>query len=315
MNISIIIPNYNGARLLEKNLPKIIASTASYKNGSVEIIVADDASEDNSLAIVDSIFSKKKQKHLVTKIIKNTDSKIRGFSKNVNRAVRSASGEILILLNSDVNPHSGFYKPLLAHFTNGSVFAVGCLDESKENGKIVYRGRGIGHWEKGFLFHSKGSVEKANTLWVTGGSGAFRKSIWDSLGGLYDIYDPFYWEDIDLSYRAQKKGYTVFFEKESRVVHEHTKGAIQTHFSKSSVQTIAYRNQFLFIWINATDISIILEHILRIPLFVLSAIRDKNSAAFIGLCKALFLLPNALVLRGKNTHNLKKTDKELQIFS
>ena len=47
MNISIVIPNYNGEELLRKNLPKVIDSFLNYK-GTIEIIIADDCSVDGS---------------------------------------------------------------------------------------------------------------------------------------------------------------------------------------------------------------------------------------------------------------------------
>lgn len=46
MKISIIIPNYNGAALVEKNLPKIIDAVKEQK--SIEIIIADDASRNGT---------------------------------------------------------------------------------------------------------------------------------------------------------------------------------------------------------------------------------------------------------------------------
>ena len=47
-------------------------------------------------------------------------------------------------------PEKDFLKPLMEHFNDESVFAVGCMDKSIENGKTVLRGRGIGKWKKGF---------------------------------------------------------------------------------------------------------------------------------------------------------------------
>ena len=112
---------------------------------------------------------------------------------------------LYILFNTDVYPDKDFLTPLLSHFKDEKVFAVGCMDKSIEGKDVVLRGRGIGVWKRGFLVHEKGEIEKSDTLWVSGGSGAFRKSIWDKLGGLNELYNPFYWEDIDLSYRAQNQ--------------------------------------------------------------------------------------------------------------
>jgi GT2 family glycosyltransferase len=305
MTISIIIPNYNGAALLKKNLPAIYHAASQYKKASghdFEIIISDDASSDDSVAVIKAF-------NQSVNIIENRTNS--GFSKNVMRGVQKATGEILILLNTDVSPHEDFLLPLLAPFTDEKVFAVGCLDLSVEHGKEKKRGRGIGRWENGFLLHSAGDVSLPETLWASGGSSAFRKSIWDKLGGLYDVYNPFYWEDIDLSYRAWKSGYLVLFEPKSIVKHEHDSGAIKTQFSKRSVTTTSYRNQFLFVWINITDSSLLTSHIARLPLHLLQALLRGDTALLLGFFKALAVLPEALRLRRKNKRRFTITDTHI----
>jgi GT2 family glycosyltransferase len=198
MKISVVIPNYNGEQILSKNLPKVLDSVSS-KIFNSELIISDDKSSDNSIEIINKFIEENKNNKVKIKLL--TASKNKGFSSNVNKGVSSADGDILVLLNTDVIPSANFLDNLLPHFEDENVFAVGCLDESVEGEKIVKRGRGKGKWDRGFLSHSAYDVDSGSTtLWVSGGSGAFRKSIWDKLGGLDSLYDPFYWEDIDLSY-------------------------------------------------------------------------------------------------------------------
>ena len=215
------------------------------------------------------------------------------------------------MLNTDVSPQEDFLKPLIEHFNDESVFAVGCMDKSIENGKTVLRGRGLGKWEKGFLVHKRGEVDKNNTLWVSGGSGSFRKSIWDKLGGFNELYSPFYWEDIDLSYRARKSGYKILFEPKSMVIHEHAKGAVKKYYSDFKIKTIAYRNQFIFVWENATDYSLQFLHFFWLPYHFVKALLRTDWAFFIGFLKAFALLPKII----KSSLNYQKTfvkkDKEV----
>nr|MBI5455876.1 glycosyltransferase family 2 protein [Candidatus Levybacteria bacterium] len=288
MNLSIIIPNYNGKDLLKRNLPKVLEELKKYDLGDTETIFVDDASGDDSLGIVDNI--KKEYKNL--KVFKN--EKNLGFSSTVNKGVKNANGDIVILLNTDVYPETGFLKPLLRHFEDEKVFAVGCLDKSIEGEKIVERGRGLGIWERGFLVHRRGEVNKTNTLWVSGGSSAFRKSIWEKLGGLNELYNPFYWEDIDLSYRALKSGYKILFESKSVVYHEHEKGAIKSKYTSFQIKTIAYRNQFIFVWENATDILLQFSHFLWLPYYFVKALIAKDKAFYVGFFKAFILLPKII---------------------
>lgn len=299
MGISIVIPNYNGEKILKENLSRVISVM-----GNVEIIVVDDASIDGSLKVLDDFKSK-------IKLIKN--EKNLGFSLSINKGVREASNEIVVLLNTDVIPEKKFLAPLLKHFEDEKVFAVGCMDKSIEEKQIVLRGRGIGRWEKGFFMHSRGEVGKRNTLWVNGGSGAFRKSIWEKLGGLNKLYSPFYWEDIDLSYRALKSGYKIVFEPESIVLHEHEKGAIKSTYSDFKIKTIAYRNQFIFVWKNITDFSMKLNHLFWLPYHFLSAIIRVDIAFIVGILSAFILLPN--IIKSSNIEKKLFVLKDKQVLS
>lgn len=311
MDVSIIIPNYNGEELLKKNLPKVLESVREYKKGKVEIIISDDASSDNSIGVINEFINSLKGSNITAKTITHNDRKNGGFSKNVTRGVEIANGDILVFLNSDVMPYKGFLGPLLEHFHDEKVFAVGCMDESIENSKVILRGRGIGKWQRGFLTHRLGSVDKINTLWVSGGSGAFRASIYRKIGGLNSIYNPFYWEDIDLSYRAQKAGYTVYFEPKSVVIHEHSKGSIATHFKPFRVQKTVYRNMFFFVWINITDPQFLLAHMIWLPYYFLKTLLSKDFAFWAGFLWAVSFLPQVLKERSKTKKLFVLTDKEV----
>lgn len=294
MDISIIIPNYNGEKLLKKNLPSVFAAVSFYEEKTkhtAEIIVVDDASTDASTTVISSIRQAQDKNF---KFIQNERNL--GFSSTVNKGVEQAKGDIVILLNSDVSPTRDFLMPLMPHFEDKKVFAVGSMDKSIEAGKEVLRGRGIGKWERGFLVHAAGILERKNSLWASGGSSAFKKDIWEVLGGLDELFNPFYWEDIDLSYRALKSGYSVLFEKKSIVVHEHEEGAIKTKFTKRQVQEIAYRNQFLFVWKNA-DRKHIYAHIIWLPYHFGKALLRADGTFFIAFFHAFSMLSEVLKKR------------------
>lgn len=297
MKISIVIPNYNGERILSKNLPRVLDAV-----GDAEIIVVDDASTDGSLRALDDFKSK-------VKVIINKNNL--GFSSTANKGVKEAKGEIVILLNTDVVPEKGFLAPLLFHFADEKVFAVGCMDRSIENGKTILRGRGIGSWRRGFMAHSRGEINKTNTLWVSGGSGAFRKSIWEKLNGFSSLYNPFYWEDIDLSYRAVKSGYKILFEHKSVIIHRHEEGAIKNKFSSAKIKTIAYRNQFVFVWKNVTDLNLQLAHLFWLPYHFVKALLRFDLSFFKGFFSAFVLLPKIIECSFENQELFILKDKEV----
>jgi len=281
LSVSIIIPNWNGIDLLKKHLPVVIKNS-----GNAKIIIMDDNSTDQSVSYIHTHFPD------VSVIRKQVHE---GFSSTVNKGVKEAKSDIVVLLNTDIEPEKGYLEPLLSRFSDNHVFAVGCLDKSMEHGNIVLRGRGIGWWEKGFYIHKRGDVGKSDTAWVSGGSGAFRRSMWNILGGMDELFNPFYWEDIDLSYRAVKNGYRILFEPKSIVCHYHEEGMIKSQYTPSQIQQIAYRNQFLFIWKNFGSAENLLAHIFFTPVRLFQAIIRSDWAMIRGYVQAVSKIPKLLL--------------------
>jgi GT2 family glycosyltransferase len=273
MKISIIIPNWNGKNLLKKHLPSVIAAS----NGA-EIIVVDDHSTDDSIQFINKNYPS-------IKVVQKDNHE--GFSSTVNVGAKHALGDILVLLNSDIKPEKDFLVPLLHHFKNTNVFAVGCMDKSIESdGSIVLRGRGIAQWKNGMYVHSRGETNQYDTAWVNGGSGAFRKIIWQKLGGMDERFNPFYWEDIDLSYRAVRAGYTILFEPKSIVWHYHEIGKIKSEYSADTISRIAYRNQFLFLWKHTPGKYLYIQ-MFQIPKILVGAALSKNLPLIIGFFQSV----------------------------
>lgn len=80
------------------------------------------------------------------------------------------------------------------------------------------------------------------------------------LGGLDEkLLSPFYWEDLDLSYRALKRGLINLWEPKALVVHEHE--ATIGKLSPKYTQRIRERNQLLFIWKNLTSRNMFRKHV------------------------------------------------------
>jgi len=243
VKFSIVIPNWNGKKLLKKNLPAVL------KTGADEVIVVDDGSTDGSKRYISEL-TKLRINGLKIRAIFN--KKNLGFAASVNKGVRAAKGKIVVLLNNDVVPEKNFLKPLEEDFEDPKVFAVSLGEPQWSWAK--------GKWVRGFIEHEPGKKTKKPhiSFWASGGSGAFRKDIWEKLGGMDELFYPFYWEDVDLSYRAWKRGYKIIWDPRVVVYHKH-EGTIG-RFSKKYVSLIAERNRLLFIWKNITSPKMILEH-------------------------------------------------------
>ena len=279
--VSVVIPNYNGIKLLAKNLPNVVKNCQSF-----EIIIVDDGSNDRSVEYVQEKFKKIK----IFALGKNV-----GFAQAVNRGVEEAKGDLVLLLNSDVSPQSNFLNAALAYFKNNfsnqPIFAVGLADRSHEQDKIIVRGKGAANFTRGFVNHYATKPTKGETLWVSGGSGLFDRQKFLELGGFGPIFAPFYWEDIDLSFRAWKKGYKCLFEPNAKVDHFHEEGSIKMSKSPFFIKIVSYKNQFLFVWKNISDPLWLVQHILWFPYHLAKSLLTLDFAFLAGFFWAVLKLP------------------------
>lgn len=309
MKYNVVIPSYNGADLISKNLQSVLNSLADYKSSKLTIV--DDGSREEDYKKLENYISEVKEKTDIPIELIRKD-KNSGFSSAVNRGALDSETEYLILLNSDVSPEKNYLMSVMEDFEkNEKLFGVGCMDKSEEETGTVLRGRGLAIWSRGLLIHRKGSIEKSDTFWISGGSSIIKTEIFKKLGGFDEIYDPFYWEDIDLSFRARKLGYELMFENKSVVIHRHSEGAIKKNFSKKKVTKIAYRNQFIFIWKNITDAKLVMSHLLWLPYHLIKGVLRGDSAFLLGFLLALIRLPDIIKRRNNQKKYYKKSDLEL----
>jgi GT2 family glycosyltransferase len=245
MKTSIVIPCYNTAELLRKNLPLVLKAAGNPQNNILEVIVVDDGSPDTSADVVKKEFPQ-------IRLIKHRVN--RGFSAAVNTGVRMAKGDLVCLLNTDVIPADNFLVSVSAHFEQKEIFAVSFHEKDYSWAK--------GDFKTGYLNHSLGKESSGPhiSLWASGGSAVFRRDYWMSLGGMDEkLFSPFYWEDIDLSFRAYKRGLSVLWDPMAQVEHKHESTIGQ--LSKGYTQRIKERNELLFIWKNITSSHLFGMHI------------------------------------------------------
>lgn len=240
MTTSVVIPNWQGRSLLEKNLPLVL------KSGFDEVIVVDDASPDNSIQFLKENFPQ-------VRVIQHDKNK--GFAESVNDGVAASSGEIVFLLNLDVIPQVNIIEPVLRHFQDDKMFGVSL----HENGY----GWSLPEVEDGFLAHKPGkeTAKPHPTFWISGGSGAFRKIYWERLGGMDTMFSPFYWEDLELSYRALKRGWKLVWEPRALVLHEHESVINPKYFDVKILSWVKDRNQLLVTWKHLTFGQLLLWHL------------------------------------------------------
>lgn len=247
-DISIVIPNYNGKDLLKTSLPSILLAFRNPKNKIIEVIVVDDASNDSSVELIEGKFPE-------IKLIKHKEH--RWFSATVNTGVKVAKGDLVCLLNTDIEVETNFLESAMSLFDDKKVFGVSLHEKGY--------GWAKGKFQDGFIVHEPGNEDNRihETFWISGGSGVFRKSTWDELDGMDEkLLSPFYWEDMDLSYRAQKRGYRLLWDPGANLIHEHE--ATIKKINRNKVNLIWERNQLLFTWKNLTSPRLFRKHLVGI---------------------------------------------------
>ena len=243
--ISVVIPQYKGKdnfyTHLKHNLP-------FFKD--CEVIVVNDYPEVPLALEMAELFPQ-------VKVIEN--EKNLGFAGAVSKGVCVATNQFVLLLNNDVILNDNSFQNALSHFKKNKDLIAVSFQQTEKDGSFV--GSNTIYWQNGFFQHSKSNSKKCDINgWAEGGSMIFDKKKYDTLFGLDTLYSPFYWEDVDLSYRAWKAGYTILFDPQITVQHHH-ESTIAAHFNSSQIKSVAYRNQLNTIWKNISDRKMIFEHI------------------------------------------------------
>lgn len=272
MDLSIIIVSYNTKHLLQRCLVSVF-NTLSNTSLQYEIIVVDNNSSDGSPEFVRTAYKQ-------ATIIRNRTNV--GFGKANNQAMRKASGEFVLLLNSDCVVEPQAIERLLQH-----------TQQREREGKKVFMGGKLLNEDRTpqpscgpfysllvvfVMLFLKGDQLKLSRYspdtdtevdWISGACILTKRSHLVALGGFdEDIF--LYMEEIDLLYRAKLQGYKVYFTPEAVFIHT---GAASSGSKKEPVVNI-FSGLFLFYK----------KHRPGWELIVLSAMLRLKAWLVIGIC-------------------------------
>jgi GT2 family glycosyltransferase len=272
--VSIVIPTWNGRPLLERFLPSVIAAAHAHSlrpGALVEVIVVDDGSADGTAEWVEALASRAAVPIRLVRHERNL-----GFGGAANTGVERAAHPLVWLLNNDVDVESDGILPLASAFTgsNPELFAVHSRMIDLASNQPVGTGK-MGGFDRGFLRVHRSFVTLDRSprpfwsMFATGGSAMFRRALFLELGGFDPIFAPFYMEDVELSYRAWKRGYSVRYEPRSTVRHQFssTIGPI----AGGRVERISQRNRLVFHWIHLHDAGLWRAHLSWLVVLLLTA--------------------------------------------
>lgn len=129
-HVTVIVPNYNHSKFLQERLDCIYNQT--YKNFNV--ILLDDCSNDNSRDILTEYAKKYSTK---TKTIFNTENS-GGVFYQWAKALKSATGELIWIAESDDYCELNFLEKMVKHFKDESVMLAFCKSLFVKNKKITW---------------------------------------------------------------------------------------------------------------------------------------------------------------------------------
>ena len=252
MKASVIIPNLNGKGWLGDSIESILAQTEQ----DFELIVVDNGSTDESLEMARRYRGRPRYT-----LIENAENT--GFSHAVNQGIRIAQGEYVALFNNDAFAEPDWLAQLIAAAeADPGIFAVQSLmirhferelaDDAGDYVNILGFAAKTGDGRRASRYTRQKRIFSA-----CGGAALYRKRILDEIG-LFDENFFAYFEDVDLSWRADNAGYKCVLCPAARCYHicGATTGAVKYNGFKS-IQS--GRNSLLLPWKNQPLLMLLLN--------------------------------------------------------
>lgn len=276
--------------LLEQMFPSLLLATKEFHDqtgGPWEVIVVDDGSVDDTIPWIETI--PEKNIKLITRRRKS------GFVLACNLGFSACRYDMVVLLNNDVTVDKDFILPLLPHFQEERVFGVTFKSLLRDQSSFSSGGK-IGEFRMGFWKALRnydvmnGQEAPAGNPYhsfsVSGGFCALDRRKLLALGGFEPLMSPFYWEDVELSYRAWKRGWVIRYEPRS-IVYLDAAGDGRTTLQGVRLERINTRNRFIFMWKNLHDPLLLLAHLGALSILVVRALLTLRAAFFLGLWDAV----------------------------
>lgn len=277
MHTAVVILNWNGRKYLEQFLPPLI----QYSSGEAEIIVADNASNDDSISFLETNFPS-------IRIIRNPANE--GFARGYNLALKQVKADYYILLNSDIEVTPDWIHPVIDMMEKDLSIAA-CQPKIRsyfERTKFEYAGAAGGFIDKygypfcrGRLFQSieedLGQYDDAiEIFWATGACMFVRADLFHQAGGLDEDFFA-HMEEIDLCWRLKNLGYKIMYCPQSVVYHIGGGTLPKISWRKTYYN---FRNNFYLLYKNLPDNLLIEVFAKRFILDGIAALKFLFTAGF-----------------------------------
>lgn len=213
--VLVVIPNWNGKKLMDAPLKALADQSCK-----PDVLVVDNGSSDGSAAYI-----KKNYKGVsLLELDKN-----QGFAGGVNRGIEYAienNYDFVALLNNDAKPDKDWVKSLRNGFESKPEVGIATSKMLAEDGTIDSTGECLSKWglafPRGRGETDRGQYDKDESALIFGASGGatmYKTELFNAIG-LFDEDFFAYYEDIDLSFRAQLMGWKVAYARNAVVHHK-----------------------------------------------------------------------------------------------
>lgn len=238
---SVVIPNYNG----EKYIDECMNALRKQREQSFEVILVDNASEDNSIAAFEAY------NDLNIRTI--TLDENYGFSRAVNEGIKASEAEYVILLNNDTHVGKNFVGALVDAMDEDDNIFSAQAHMLQYSDRTITDSAGDYFCALGWGF-SRGKDEKASKFTERrdvfsscAGAAIYRKSVFETIGYFDEVFFA-YLEDMDIGYRAKLHGYRNVFVPEAKVLHVGS-GSSGSRYNEFKTK-LAARNSMLVMYKN-----------------------------------------------------------------
>lgn len=235
--VSVVIPNWNGARWLERCLASLRTQTLR----DFELIVVDNGSTDDSLAIVRRCWPEACWLAMGHNV---------GFAAGVNAGIRQARGEFVALLNNDTEAEPGWLAALVDALERRPEFTFAASRMRQDEHRELIDGAGdalnwygipskIGHGEP----DGRAFEEEREVFGACAGAALYRRSLFDEIGLFEETFFA-YIEDVDVSFRARLAGHRCLYVPAAIIYHV---GSATSGRNSDFALRLATRNQLLLV--------------------------------------------------------------------
>lgn len=236
MRVSVIIPNYNGEKFIEKCLLSLTKQTYA----DFEVILVDNGSTDRSVELAEDIYPD-------INIIKLHDNY--GFSRAVNEGIQASQAKYVILLNNDTEADEGFVENMVKGIDKSPKIFSCAAKMVQFNNRELIDSAGDYYTIIGCTF-TKGYNKKTQYFNKDGiifsscaGAAIYRRKVFGKIG-YFDEMHFAYLEDVDIGYRAKIHGYVNTYVPEAVVYHVGS-GSSGSRHNEFKVRLAARNNVYL----------------------------------------------------------------------